>query len=563
MLATGDTPTLSPLDAESSLTHRYPVGPIQTVVFWDTLLFRLGPWLPQAPLFAAHWWLPTLLVLLCMPTWFVLMGGSRKLGWLAGVLVVLSPNNFWWSLQPTTQIAYVLAGCTAMLAAARRFERRERAIPIALCLVGGICIAGMPSNYLLWSMLLGGGILLASSIQLMSQARKASWMALILTGLVALVLGLGILVEGREGLKALTGTVYPGSRRTGAAPLNIGMLFGAPTLSALATQTPTASNASELSTSFNLTFLLIPLAWLATGFTCGIRRRLGEIVLAIWGWIWLIWGMATLGNIGQRIPIFSSVPPVRAAQSIGIVGIVALLLALSHMPRGHTRIATLAAAAVTLLTLYAGSTLQEDFLPAMRLRWLFSSALGCGIGIFLLFWAPKRWWTQVSVTLLAALIVWNASPIQFGLADMRGNATADYFRQQGVVAREKDQLWASDSLPMDALMVANGVPAVSGFQRSGPNRANWKSIDPMRQYEQAWNRGGGYSNFQWTPGEPTKVTSNGFDAINTAIDPCNLAQAFPNITHIVAAAPLSEVCLKLARQVHWSGINYNVYDVVR
>ena len=563
MLTTGGAPTLSPLDVDSSLSHRYPIGPIQTIVFWDTLLFRLGPWLPQASLFAAHWWLPTLLVLLCMPTWFVLMGGSRQLGWLAGTLVVLSPDNFWWSLQPTMQTAYVLAGCTAMLAAARRFERGQRAIPIALCLAGGICIAGMPSNYLLWSMLLGGGILLASSVELISQARKASWTALVGTGLLALLLGLGVLFEGREGLRAITQTVYPGSRRSSAAPLNVGMLFGAPNLSALATQTPVASNASELSTSFNVTLLLIPLAWLATGFVPSIRRRLGEIALALWGWIWLIWGMATLGNIGQRIPIFSSVPPVRAAQSIGVVGIIALLLALSHMPSGRTRLAALAAAATTLLTLYSGSTLQQDFLPQMRLRWLFSAAAAAGICAFLLFWAPRRWFTQVLIAILAGLVAWNASPIQFGLADMRGNATADYLQQQGAVAREKGQLWASDSLPVDALMVANGVPTLSGFQRSGPNRTNWTAMDPAGQYEQAWNRGGGYSNFHWTPGEPTEITSNGFDVISTAIDPCDLGQAFPNLTHIVSVAPLSEVCLRFARQVRWSGTNYNVYDIAR
>ena len=94
MLATGGAPTLSPLGAEASLVHRYPVGPVQTLVFWDVLPFRLGGIIPDAMLFAAHWWLPSLLVLVCMPSWFRLMGASRGMGWLAGALVVLAPANF-------------------------------------------------------------------------------------------------------------------------------------------------------------------------------------------------------------------------------------------------------------------------------------------------------------------------------------------------------------------------------------------------------------------------------------------------------------------------------------
>ena len=154
MLATGGEPTMSPLSADASLVHRYPIGVAQNIVFWDTWLFRLGHVLPQQCLFAAHWWLPTLLVLVCMPTWFFLMGSWRQFGWLAAGLIVVQPNNFWWSMQPTMQLAFTLAGCTAMLAAEQRLRIGHRWRGIGLIVVAGVCIAGMPSNYFLWSLLL-------------------------------------------------------------------------------------------------------------------------------------------------------------------------------------------------------------------------------------------------------------------------------------------------------------------------------------------------------------------------------------------------------------------------
>lgn len=95
MLATGSEPALSPLGAEASIIHRYPVGPVQTSVFWDALPYKLGPVLPDAQLFAAHWWLPTLLLMLCMQARFHLIGGSRAIGWLAAIVVAVAPANFW------------------------------------------------------------------------------------------------------------------------------------------------------------------------------------------------------------------------------------------------------------------------------------------------------------------------------------------------------------------------------------------------------------------------------------------------------------------------------------
>lgn len=565
MLSTGGEPTLSVLGTEASLVHRYPVGPAQTVVFWDALLFKLGPVLPDAQLFAAHWWLPSLLVVLCMPTWFVLMGGRRHLGWLAGVLVVLGANNFWWSLQPTQVLAYTLAGCTALLAGAHRFERGQRWIPALQCVLGGVLIAGATSNYLVWSMLLGGGVLLASAVRILSRRSRRAWIALAISGAVALVLAVAVVYESRAGLSALTSTVYPGDRRESAQALDIGMLFGSPFLSALQHETPEGTNASELSTALNIALLVLPFAWLAAPRRIAWRARLGEFTLVAWSMGWLLWAMVSIGDLGQRIPLLSSVPPVRAAQAIGTLGVIALCLTLSHVRmRRTTGVALVAAALAAVVTVSAGSHLRAGTLPHLDLKLLWGAALALGVCVALLLLRSRSWYPPVVAAVCAAGIVIGASPLQFGLGDMRTSATAGYFAEQGRTARDSGDLWASNSLGVNAVMLANGVPTLSGLQRSGPDVEQWARIDPDGRFEGSWNRAGGYVNFAWDEGGPTAISDDGFDSVLVTIDPCTLTQDEPRLARVASTVALTDSpCLVNAGEITWQGQNVHVYEVQR
>ncbi|WP_460476813.1 DUF7657 domain-containing protein [Brachybacterium huguangmaarense] len=563
-VATGGAPTLSPFGTEASLVHRYAVGPVQTLVFFDNLPFKLSGIVPAASLLAAHWWLPTLLLLLCMPTWFVLMGGRRHLGWVAGILVAASPANFWWTFQLTQQIAFVLAGCTAMLAAARRFERGQRLVPLLQCLAGGICIAGMPSNYFLWSILLGGGILLASSVRLLTRWGRGALTALVLTGVVSAVLGLGVIWEGRAGLAAISSTEYPGLRRSTAHAVDTGMLFGSPVLHALGTQSPVGTNESELATPLNLAILLIPVAWLAGPRRTAVRARMGEFVLGGWAAMWLVWCMVSIGDIGTRLPIFSSVPPERAAQSIGTVGIIALCLALSHVRPRRWGLALLAGGAAALIALQAGTILRQGVLPELDLTLLWGAGLVLGLSVFLLMAFPRSWVGPVVASVASIAAVLTAGPLQFGVADMRGNPTADALYAAGEQARADGTQWVADQGAFSILMTANGVPALSGFQRSGPDEEAWKALDPDGAASHSWNRAGGYLNFNWVEGAPTEISDNGFDVTLVRIDPCTLVSLEDDLTTLVSTVPLNaSPCLEPSGTMRFSGQDLLVYTVRR
>lgn len=564
MLATGGEPTLSPFGTDASLVLRYPHGPVQSVVFWDTTLFRVGSWLPDAQLFAAHWWLPTLLVLVCMPTWMVLMGGRRHLGWVAGALVALAPSNFWWSMQPSMLLAYTLLGCTAMLAAARRFRSGQRIVPILQCLGGGLCIAGMPSNYLLWALLLGGGILLASAVRLIAQGHRSSLLALGITGVVAALLGMGVLAEGLQGLRSVTETVYPGQRRSTAAPVGSALLFGAPVADALRSEVPTSSNASELSSAYTIALLVLPFAWAASASRLLRRGRLAEVALGAWGLLWLAWGMVTIGNLGTLVPILGSVTPERAAQSIGVIGVIAVCLALSHVRHGSRRLAVAVGGVVALVTVGAGSTLRRDALPEMDLVLLWAAGLLTGVTAALLLAAPRRWYPSAIAALSAFLVVVHASPLQFGLGDLRDSPTARALAERGDAARADGTYWASDAGSFDTVMLANGVPSYSGLQRSGPTVEMWERIDPERTYEGAWNRGGGYSVWHWEEGATTRVETDGYDFISTTIDPCTAAAALPDLGTIASSHELTaSPCLEASGSLVWNGQDVHLYTVRR
>ncbi|WP_347041249.1 DUF7654 domain-containing protein [Brachybacterium nesterenkovii] len=131
-------------------------------------------------------------------------------------------------------------------------------------------------------------------------------------------------------------------------------------------------------------------------------------------------------------------------------------------------------------------------------------------------------------------------------------------------ARARGELWASDSLPINALMLANGVPAYTGLQRSGPDAEAWRALDPSGRSESSWNRGGGYVNLNRVEGAPTTISDDGYDSIYIQADPCTLAQTEPRISTVISTVPLaSSTCLVQRRTLTFSGTTHRIYEVQR
>ncbi len=566
IMTTHGEPTLSPLGADAGLVQRYSSGGFfSTVTFFDATVLKAAGVLPDATVFALRWWMPVVLLLLALPVWFQALGHSRRLGWLAAFLTVLSPAVAWWSMIPVRAFAYTAAGCALMACAYHRFARGGRVVPVVQAVLGGVLIAGMPSFYVPWSIVLGLPLLVATTLWVLT--RPGSWAPRLLTtgitGGTAVVFGLGTLWEYRDSLAALLDTVYPGARRSGPEAQPFSMLFGAPGLGPLQSGDPTGTNASELSTSFTVAFVVLVVLLVAQR---SLRLRgVGPEVwtLAAFSAVWLAWATVSLYGAGSRIPIFSSVPAPRAAQVVGILGVLLVCLALSRLPRSELSTALVVGAVAGAVTVYAVSLLRETYLPQASALTIVGAGLGVAVVATLVVRFPDRWWAIGVAVLLAALPVYRANPLLVGLGDLRGSTTADYLAGEGERARADGTLWVSDASVLGPVMLANGVPALSGLQRSGPVEDEWLRIDPERKYEEAWNRGGGYLGFELVPGRETEVATDGFDQTWVRTDPCVLADTFPELSKVVSGQDLDVPCLEPDTSLRWAGADFTVYDVVR
>lgn len=565
VMATGGAPTLSALGARADLVHRFTSGGFfESFVFFDSALLKLAGFLPDASVFAAHWWLPVLLLLLMMPKWFEQVGGSRLMGWLAAGLIVLSPAVAWWSMMPVALIAYTLTGASLMITAYRRFNLGRRITGVIAGLAGGILIAGMPSFYTPWSLVLGLPVLAASTLWILT--RVGSWWTrirpVLLTGATAVVFGAGLLWENAEGLNALFGTVYPGSRRSSAEAQPFALLFGAPSLSPLQSgAVPVQTNASEVATSFTVAFVWLAVLLAGSRLIPSVRRGIAAWTVLGFGLVWLSWCLVDLGGLGEKIPLLNLVPSIRSAQVVGILGIIAVCLLLSMVEAPRWKTAIVAAAVTGVLTVYAASQMQADYLPEMRFLVIAGAGAAVGLAVLLVTRYPSRAWPVLLTLLLAAIPVYRANPLIIGLGDFRESETAKELAAAGAESRAEGSLWASDLGSFDTVSLANGVPTLSGLQRSGPDAEMWERLDPERKFEEAWNRGGGYVPFGWTPGQETSITTNGFDLTFVHIDPCVLADAVPELGHIASTVELTGECLTPDRTLQWSGNPVYVYEV--
>jgi hypothetical protein len=565
ILATGDSPSLSPLAAQADLVHRYPTsGVFEQLVFFDGQMLRLGAFVSHDVLFAAHWWLPTLFLFLAFPAWFKLLGLPLRYGWFAAGLIALSPANAWWSLLPVHMTAYTAAGCALMIAAFRRFEQMHRARGSLLAIAAGILIAGMPSSYAPWAILLGTPLLIASTLFVLTRKSpvRSRLVAIGIAGGTAVVFGLGTLWENRAGLAAMTGTVYPGGRRSMAEPQSFGQVFDAPHLSQLLRSAPNGINSSELSTSYTVLFIVAALLFVCSWRSESWTQRIPELTLGAWATLWLGWMTLPLGEWSRSVPLFSLIPPYRVSQVIGVVAVILTALLLARWKQDGTwRLALTAGISCGAVTAYAGELLRGSELPDLSVEASLMSAALVAYAVAVLVRFHHRAWPAILICVLALIPVVRVNPIIAGLGDLRASSTAAWVAHQAPTVRERGKVWASNDPALNTLLLANGIPSLSGLQRSGPNIQAWRKLDPPGAESVNWNRGGGYIFFSWTPGEATKWDNNDFDAVGVAIDPCTLAGAWRELDRILSTEPLSAPCLTLNHEMTWQDKPVFVYDV--
>jgi hypothetical protein len=189
-------------------------------------------------------------------------------------------------------------------------------------------------------------------------------------------------------------------------------------------------------------------------------------------------------------------------------------------------------------------------------------AVGVGAVVLVVTRYPRRGWPVWLATLAALALVVTVNPLIIGLGDLRDSPAAKRMSVVGQQARLDGTYWVTNSWKVDPLLIANGVPSLSGHQTSGPDSAAWHKLDPTGQSKNVWNRGASYLKFRFSQSETPRISlGDTQDQIVVSVDPCRLpALGFP-LAGVISTTPLPNSCLKAQGTILWSGVVDFVYTL--
>jgi hypothetical protein len=557
----------SPLSETGDVVFQLSSGQgAESIFFLESGLLRLGPWLPDANLFAAWRALPFLLLALTLPPLLRRMGATGPLSWLAFFLVVLAPTSLWWSFTPVRILAAASLGSFLLVKSRELWSdgaaRARIATSLALAGVGGVVLAQLGTYYVPWNVTVGLPLVAATAAWLLWSGPTRSSVAILGTG--AATGGVLLALVFWENIDAITSTLataYPGDRRSSGEPLAPFQLFGAPGLVTLRNDVaPAVLNASEIASAY-----LVCAVW-AVALVPRLRpieapRRAFLWVLAGATVVLVLWSTLSWGTLGEHIPLLNLVPAIRAAQTAGYVGALLLCLVLSQVESIRVRQAVPAAAACALVTAWGVSSLRVTALPSMGQVAPFLVPLLVGALVLVVTRWPGRW----TVLALVSVLAWSGAhvnPLTFGLGDLRESAAAATARRMAEKTRSEGSYVAADSGYVTALLMGNGVPTLTGYQTSGPDDATWSLLDPDGEFEPVWNRGASFISMAFDrPGGADPVIENAaLDHDVVHVDPCAVDPKL-RLDRIVTAVELHRRCLQPIGSFVWQDAVQHVYRV--
>ena len=563
--ARGGADAATPLSVSDDLFAQLPDGPASAVVFFDGTLLALGEWMPHEMLFAAKWWLPTLLLFLGLPIWFRQVTGTLRWGYLAALLIFVAPASMWWSGRPVNSLGFVAAGCALAVYGAWALQERRWLRGVAAVVFAGVLLARLPTYYQPLSIVVGVPLVVSTAAVLLvgSTALRRRLAALAAVAVSGAAWTGALFWENREAVAAGLSTVYPGDRQSTGTALSFGQVFGATNLGWLESMAGTAMpNPSELVTAFTVLAPVTAVLFATAAWRGGRRSAAAMIPLAAFTVLWLSWCTVDWGPMGAAIPLVNRVTDVRAAQGVGYLAILAFCLFMAQWRR-HPRwaVPVIAGGFAAAISAYAGSVLAQSQLTGLSTTMVWAAAAGTALVVLFLVRWPQSWWPPAVAAIAATALTVTATPVLVGLGDLRSSETATRFMAWGEQSRADGTVWASESESVDSLLTATGTPSLSTRQQIGPDESAWLRLDPDGRYEDLWNRGGLHIRFDWTQDDEITMEQPSPDVVVVKASPCAVAEQFPGFRFAIADAPLADACTTLVDTFRWSGEDHFVYEV--
>lgn len=564
VLAAGSS-TAPSLSQDPDLIYQISSGQVvESILFHEGNLLRLGQWLPDEMLFSAFRAWPWLLLVLSLPPLLRRMGATRPMSWLGLVLVFLAPASLWWSFMPVRIMAFAAAGSYVLWLARDRMVAGRRVTAVLQAGLAGILLARLVTYYVPWSLTLGVPLVIATGVYLVAdRTTRKQALATIGTGaLVSLVVLAGTLIENFASLSAELNTVYPGLRRATGAAQAPAQLFGGPALFEMEDgAAPTLLNQSEISSGFLVCAFWALVVWRRAWAGATTAQRGAIATLAAATALWSAWAMFDWGPLGESIPLLSAVLPIRAAQTVGFPAALLLVLLVSRLSGDASRLAVAAAVTTGVVTAYGASDARRA-LPDLTTWQVWLAVLAVsGIAYAVTRWSARTWPVVVALVVCLAAGI-DVNPIVRGVGELRDSPAAGAAR--GMVQRAEDEgtLIATNSMAANALLIANGAPLLTGSQVTGPIVSEWEKIDPDREFENVWNRGASYLYVAFDGERDAPwVEEAAPDVIVVHAHPCWLAESDLGVGLIVSTLEIQGRCTQPVRTFRWNGGPQYVYEL--
>jgi hypothetical protein len=495
--------------------------------------------------FSAIWWLPALLVLVGVPLLLKQFQLPLNISVAIGLIIVLSPAVVWWSNGIASIIGRMSLGVALIIMASCSKGWRVW----VLTFLGGWVASGVAMDYQPWSIVAS---LFFSPIVLyfIFQKRKLV-VPMVLSGILSLIPLMYFLYSKLDVFQVMSSTLYPGQRRVTSGLANAwNWSMAAPQQwSLLNPDGIIYSNQSEISMGYFL-FIFPALFFAYTSITSVQKFGLREIVLGSYliatSWAFVSYpeipfNPLSLVSPERALPFVTTLAPL----VFGLLYANRILVSKTHgeddfvQGRQSDLWSKIALAIFVMLSTFGSSQTMEGVVLNFSAPIAFVVAVLCGLITFMIIssrFTSKGVW---SFAALALLIAGPVNPIAQGTAPLTDNSLT-----KAIAGLDSDGVWASDGIHLDAILIANGKPSVSGQQLTGPNKDQWRLIDPQGLSEPIWNAGASFVVISWDSTLLTPEISRPLhDTILIRTSPCSAAMEKLSLGVVLSRTQQTAPCL--------------------
>jgi hypothetical protein len=548
----------------------------------DNLLSALLRWvLPVGGQFAIIWWSSTALFVAAFVLWTREVGGGLLVGLLGAFAIFWIPLNQWFSYLPTLLIGNALASALLALLASRLLAYRAQTtgavvakwLALAAMLWWALSFAYVCLRYPPWGIPIALVVVAISLPELVSRlSQLGRRQGLVVASLASTVVALFVLRQllgQAELIDAILATEYPGQRRSAGAGADVPQFLGGAATWLM--QMPEHRHSGAVSPEMAFApaaLILVPVVALVKRLSVsnsGVGRHAWALAAGTGAALLVgVWGSSAVPSLLTRFNPLALVPGTRALQVFGVLAVVVAILSsilLKASPRRPPSIVMVESivigAVVYLISARATDIVRLELFGDSR-RWISVVSVGAVcVTAALMCSVSARWVGLVALAVLLFLSSMLVNPVIVGIGPL---GESDAVRTIQELSEGSPQgRWATSGFFEDALMIASGVPQLTGQQHSAPNYEAWRSIDPEEAFVGVWNRGQSYVNIQFDPGLDFSIWNPSPDVIQIVAQPCDRRFEELSLGFIVSARMLSNECAQAIATVQWMSTDLFIY----